>query len=221
MIPKEIERIHIKKAMAFIDEYGVPKLRRSKHWDIIDTDGEAYPPKYVISKANEFTTNKNFWTHEKFVTTEARTYLKRVGFNVVKRSDVLDNYVNKKHPTLDEKIKVALKNLSTEPKPMQKIIIERTLRNDTPIIRNLKKKYNYKCQMPGCNASIQKANGEYYIEVAHIASVSSGGKSILGNLLVLCPNHHKEFDFGSLIIQEQSLKILKGKLNSKKFMIRF
>ncbi|OGU92064.1 MAG: hypothetical protein A2475_02955 [Ignavibacteria bacterium RIFOXYC2_FULL_35_21] len=99
-------------------------------------------------------------------------------------------------------------------------LIEKTIRNDTKIVKFLKAKYNYQCQFPGCTAKIKTANGEYYVEVAHIEPVNKGGKSIIGNLLVLCPNHHKEFDLGRREIFEQTSIILRGKLNGLDFDIK-
>ena len=60
----------------------------------------------------------------------------------------------------------------------------------------------------------------FYIEVAHVKPISRGGKSLLGNLLVLCPNHHKEFDYGHLKIIEQTVTYLRGMLNGTAFDIR-
>jgi len=98
-------------------------------------------------------------------------------------------------------------------------IINKSIRKDSRIIQLLKSYYNYKCQYPGCNANIMMKNGKYYVEVAHIRPFSHGGKSTIGNLLVLCPNHHKEFDYGDLKIIHQTVNSIKGILNSKHFEI--
>jgi predicted restriction endonuclease len=44
---------------------------------------------------------------------------------------------------------------------------------------------------------------------------------VIGNLLVLCPNHHKEFDHGKLEIEMQTETSIEGKLNGKEFHIQF
>ena len=62
-------------------------------------------------------------------------------------------------------------------------------------------------------------DGSKYIEVAHINAVKDGGKSVHGNLLVLCPNHHKEFDYGNLKINTHTSSKLSGQLNGKNFEI--
>jgi hypothetical protein len=98
-------------------------------------------------------------------------------------------------------------------------LVESTIRKDTAIIKALKKTNGFKCQFPNCGHKIKMKNGKYYIEVAHIAPVAEGGKSILGNLLVLCPNHHKEFDFGEREIFEQTETSVSGVLNGVRFDI--
>ncbi|MCZ7384178.1 MAG: HNH endonuclease [Candidatus Methanoperedens sp.] len=102
-----------------------------------------------------------------------------------------------------------------------KKIVSQTIRGDTKLVKAFKELCNFRCQFPDCNARIQKRNGGYYIEVAHIEPVSQGGKSVIGNLLVLCPNHHKEFDYGDLEIIEQKTDYLRGWLNGKEFEISF
>ena len=64
-----------------------------------------------------------------------------------------------------------------------------------------------------------KKDGGFYIEVAHVQPVEKGGTSVLGNVVVLCPNHHKEFDYGDLQVIEQTEELLHGKLNGIEFRI--
>lgn len=97
--------------------------------------------------------------------------------------------------------------------------IELTLRKDREIVTLLKKAAKYKCQFPTCNSEIKTKTGINYVEVAHVLPVNKGGRSVLGNLLVLCPNHHKEFDYGDLKITEQTIDRLSGSLNGKGFQI--
>jgi hypothetical protein len=98
-------------------------------------------------------------------------------------------------------------------------IVSQTIRQDTQLINALKEICDFRCQFPDCNVRIPKRNSGFYIEVAHIEPVRKGGRSILGNLLVLCPNHHKEFDYGDLKITDQTIERIRGKLNGKDFEI--
>lgn len=98
-------------------------------------------------------------------------------------------------------------------------LVTTTLRNDSAIINAIKKAAGYKCQFRNCGHQIKKKDGSYYIEVAHIEPVKNLGQSILGNLLVLCPNHHKEFDYGDRVVKEQTVNKISGLLNGKAFSI--
>lgn len=59
----------------------------------------------------------------------------------------------------------------------------------------IKRYRGYSCQF--CTTTILKKNGSYYIEACHILPKSQGGKDKLDNILVLCPNCHKLFDYGN------------------------
>ena len=56
----------------------------------------------------------------------------------------------------------------------------------------------FQCQI--CQNFILKKNGGRYIEAAHIKAKHLKGQETIQNILLLCPNHHKEFDFGDLEI---------------------
>lgn len=51
------------------------------------------------------------------------------------------------------------------------------------------------CQL--CAKQIQKRNGGFYIEAAHLIPKRNGGSELPSNIVLLCPNHHKEFDLGN------------------------
>lgn len=105
-------------------------------------------------------------------------------------------------------------------KPERKVQeIEKIIRNDKKIVSLLKELVGYKCQFPNCNSNILTAKGTSYVEVAHIKAVAKGGQSILGNLLVLCPNHHKEFDLGKRDNFKVNINMISGVLNEKVFEI--
>jgi len=67
-------------------------------------------------------------------------------------------------------------------------------KRDNVTVANLKKLRNFTCQI--CQCQIKKADSSFYIEAAHIYPKALGGEESLRNLLILCPNHHKEFDYG-------------------------
>jgi predicted restriction endonuclease len=121
---------------------------------------------------------------------------------------------------MDDLRKLNQKMQFVDPKRIEKLMSV-TIRKDTAFINKLKEIAAYTCQFPNCGHQIKTGKGKYYIEVAHIKPVNQKGKSVLGNLLVLCPNHHKEFDYGELQIKEQTLEKLSGSLNGIDFTMHF
>jgi len=77
---------------------------------------------------------------------------------------------------------------------------------DTTMSRSLKRKYNYTCQV--CGIRLSSINGQGYAEGAHIVPFGSPyhGPDEQSNLLVLCPNHHAEFDMGVLAIDPETFR---------------
>jgi hypothetical protein len=100
-------------------------------------------------------------------------------------------------------------------------LVSETIRRDTSLVKAIKEACEFRCQFPGCSVRIPKRSGGFYAEVAHIEPMHKGGRSMIGNLVVLCPNHHKELDYGTLEIAEQSLESVTGKLNGREFRISF
>jgi predicted HNH restriction endonuclease len=81
------------------------------------------------------------------------------------------------------------------PPPRVEVMTTRVIR-DTIKTKQLKKKYNYCCQI--CNEQIKIDTDIYYIEVHHLRPLGGkhSGLDERGNMLVLCPNHHAMFDYG-------------------------
>lgn len=99
------------------------------------------------------------------------------------------------------------------------VVNHKTYKRDNKTIAQIKVLRDFKCQI--CGHSILKKNGEYYIEAAHIIAKHKKGKETLDNILLLCPNHHKEFDFGLLSIKKHTEKFVEFNLNNKCYKIRF
>ncbi|WP_367277532.1 HNH endonuclease [Mucilaginibacter sp.] len=66
-----------------------------------------------------------------------------------------------------------------------------------------------------CSTTIRKKDGSYYIEAAHIKPKHQKGRESPDNIILLCPNHHKEFDFGEVEIKNHDLIQIDFLLNGK------
>lgn len=81
MIPENITHQYILKAIARVDNEGVPPHRKAKNWAVLH-NGIHYPCKLLISWANVFANGREF-DYKSFVSDEARPYLTKREFMVV------------------------------------------------------------------------------------------------------------------------------------------
>lgn len=70
------------------------------------------------------------------------------------------------------------------------------------------RRYDAKCAICGWQDKTAKRNDQGRLnlsrgnEIHHIVPVKEGGKSEIDNLILLCPNHHKQADWGMLSREE-------------------
>jgi hypothetical protein len=76
---------------------------------------------------------------------------------------------------------------------------------------------DFKCQI--CGYTIIKKDGSFYIEAAHITPKYQMGKETRDNILLLCPNHHKEFDLGNLSTLIRTSTAIEFMLNDQPHII--
>lgn len=86
-------------------------------------------------------------------------------------------------------------------------------KRDNKTIAQLKLIRNFQCQL--CDAVILKKNGEKYVEAAHIQAKRHKGPESPDNILIVCPNHHKEFDYGNLQILAKDAQHISFLLNGR------
>ena len=101
-------------------------------------------------------------------------------------------------------------SMKKEPKRIKSITLRRI--RDTKKSIDLKKVYNNKCQI--CNYSFPDYVESGYSEVHHVWPMADNGDDDFDNMLVLCPNHHTEFDYGVIQFSQNTQKIedIKGKI---------
>ncbi|HEV2481907.1 MAG TPA: HNH endonuclease [Puia sp.] len=87
------------------------------------------------------------------------------------------------------------------------------------IIVLIKELRDHKCQL--CGAQIRTKTGRYYVEAAHIDPKAKGGAETLDNILLLCPNHHKEFDLGEVEMGVREDGKLKISINGVGYEVSF
>lgn len=93
----------------------------------------------------------------------------------------------------------------------------KTYKRDNKTIAELKLLRDFKCQI--CGKQIIKKNGDYYIEAAHVIPKCKKGLETPENILILCPNHHKEFDVSDKNIINHDKKVIRFRLNSVEYVV--
>jgi len=84
-------------------------------------------------------------------------------------------------------------------------VVSRIIR-DTELARTAKREYAWRCQV--CGVRIKLPNGHFYAEAHHLVPLGGNhrGPDTMGNIVVLCPNHHAQFDYGAMAIDPGSMK---------------
>lgn len=111
--------------------------------------------------------------------------------------------------TLKSIIHVFPKELTHEDDEIPPTIDSRIIRRirDTSMSQSLKKVYTNHCQV--CGDTIVTGINDYYSEAHHLKPLGKPhfGPDIISNLIVLCPNHHAEFDAKSISLNPDTLLI--------------
>lgn len=79
---------------------------------------------------------------------------------------------------------------------------------DTAEARELKEMYGNKCQV--CGYALEDGAGRPHSEVHHVRPLHEGGSDTRDNMVVLCPRHHAEFDYGAMLVAESGRVVGRG-----------
>jgi hypothetical protein len=80
------------------------------------------------------------------------------------------------------------------------VVVTRVVR-DTQLSKDIKRKYDYSCQICGLVIKTNTKSGKY-AEAAHIKPLEKDGDDKENNIICLCPNHHTMLDYGSISIND-------------------
>lgn len=145
----------------------------------------------------EFYIGKTFKT--KFISNDEKEQLELEKYYKTKsRAEILEDLKNLKETDAEE---ITVKN--------------KLFKRDNKTIAQIKIIRDFKCQL--CGIHIPKKNGDKYIEAAHIIPKHKKGRECPENIILLCPNHHKEFDLGEPEILKQDKEKFEFILNAKRY----
>jgi len=95
--------------------------------------------------------------------------------------------------------------ITNGPAKKNKSEVWRFLRDTTPV-NELKKLYQNKCQI--CNKTFEIAKNKFYSEVHHYHPLEDHGDDDKSNMIVVCPNHHTQFDYKIIAIDRDGASII-------------
>lgn len=135
-------------------------------------------------------------------------------FEDIKEQDELVEVISKE--SNEDHIKEDLRNLKpTDPEEI--ILKQKTYKRDNKTIAQLKILREFKCQI--CSTQIKIKKNKFYVESAHIIPKAKKGNELPENILILCPNHHKEFDLSDSKIIEHTKEKIIFEMNNKEYEI--
>lgn len=112
-----------------------------------------------------------------------------ISYNVDDTIDVKANYT-------DEEIEAIINAKDTTSKILIRQTSQKTRIYDQSIIENLKKLYQYRCQICGYSA---QEYGVHIVEAHHILSFSQARNNDSDNIIIVCPNHHRLIHCAKLV----------------------
>lgn len=86
----------------------------------------------------------------------------------------------------------------------REITTTRIIRN-TGIVNQIKEEYDHQCQI--CGEQRMRGEETYYAEGHHLKPLNEGGPDDIANIVILCPNHHADFDYGQIKVHPESLDV--------------
>ena len=204
---------------------------------IVKQNGETVKPKHVIEYIEIFTAdtiaksktslprqimnwvlrdNNYVWTIESVATPK----------NILPEPTVEENDDEKEQIEIIKEIRqetnakqsiiTDLKNLK-ETDPEIIVINSKSYKRDNKTIAQIKVMKEFKCQI--CGTTILKKDGSNYVEAAHIKPKHQKGRETPDNIILLCPNHHKEFDIGDRRVISQDINHIVFILNGQRHEI--
>ena len=135
--------------------------------------------------------------------------------DIKEQDEIIENLLKRKNLLREEIIQNLKNHKPTDPESIT--LNGRTYKRDNKTIADLKFIRDFKCQI--CTKQILKKDGHFYVEAAHIKPKREKGLETPWNILILCPNHHKEFDLGKREIASHTKEEIRFKLNGRKYII--
>jgi len=159
--------------------------------------------KYLLFFYNIYKTNFTFSEMKQFVDLKHAPEHGMFSISKISEKIFLERFENQKQGQLEQFQNTSNSN-NGKPKKTQRSV--NIFERDSAIVKKLKNQYQNFCQV--CNYRLKKSDGGFYSEVHHFWPLQYGGDDDVKNMLVVCPNHHKEFDFCSIALLEDGISVI-------------
>lgn len=127
----------------------------------------------------------------------------KIDFNIQDNGEINDVFDKIRSCESDESDQITIKG--------------KTYKRNNYLFSLIKKYRDYTCQF--CSTKLSIGDGKFYIEACHIKPKSEGGKDKLNNILVLCPNCHKIFDYSERKNEKRTDNQYKVTLNDTNYAV--
>lgn len=185
-----------------LEDYGAERLKNSlsalkMHIDYIKEKGDAKIKLRKIYQRylDDLSVNDEPSIVDEIEQTEIANHLKDKS-----KSDLIDELKNSENSS---SVKVTVNHKS--------------YKRNNKIVALIKILRDFKCQI--CGQFILKRDGSKYIEAAHIVPKHKQGNENPENIILLCPNHHKEFDLGNCEIIKHTDDEIEFNLNGNQHLL--
>jgi len=204
-----ISRQHLNRYPLWTEQYGFPK-------DVVSYDQNNPPIIFIINLSGKY--HARFCLYSQ-LTTIAPT-LKQIIHDSTRNTGIIP-FTNEYGDLLGLNIPPAEDDVRIEHPPVSSQTPIPPIRQTSGVVtryireskygKELKKEYNYKCCF--CEIEVERPFDFPYVESCHLKPLNEEGPDSKENLLILCPNHHIELDYGAISIKEDMTLVHINKQN--------
>lgn len=121
------------------------------------------------------------------------------------------------HASVKDFLIESQKRIKNDPRDKRYAVVFEFSQNDR-LLRYIKALYGFKCQI--CGFTFEQEGGSLYAETYYLDALSDGGADSLDNIIVLCPNHHKMFEYANVSIRYATTTEVSVEINGRQHIIK-
>jgi hypothetical protein len=139
-----------------------------------------------------------------------------VSSNLNRFDDKLRNAENI-HASIKDFLLESQKQIENAPPDKRREVVLEFTKNER-LLKYIKALYGFKCQI--CGFTFETKNGGFYSETHYLEFPWDDGKDSLDNLIILCPNHKKMFEYANISIINPKKEEISISINGRRHIIK-